>query len=94
MSSISGKVIEGAGVRKIGEPVLRKEDHRFITGQGEYSDDLNKDGQLYGFFVRSQVAHCIIKEIRYIMEILVLYFYMVWFDFLTPGLKVQLDFSI
>ncbi|MEE2746107.1 MAG: xanthine dehydrogenase family protein molybdopterin-binding subunit [Pseudomonadota bacterium] len=64
MSSISGKVIEGAGVRKIGEPVLRKEDHRFITGQGEYSDDLNKDGQLYGFFVRSQVAHCIIKEIR------------------------------
>ena len=55
---------EGKGVRKIGESVLRKEDLRYIKGQGQYSDDLNKPGQLYGCFVRSQIAHGIIKEIK------------------------------
>ena len=45
--------IEGEGVRKIGDSVLRKEDFRYIQGQGQYSDDLNKPGQLYGVFVRS-----------------------------------------
>ena len=56
--------IEGEGVRKIGDSVLRKEDFRYIQGQGQYSDDLNKPGQLYGVFVRSQIAHGIIKEIK------------------------------
>ena len=55
---------EGSGLRKIGESVLRKEDLRFITGHGKYSDDLNKKGQLYGFFVRSQIAHGVIRKIK------------------------------
>ena len=56
--------LEGSGIRKIGESVLRKEDIRFITGKGQYSDDLNKNNQLFGFFVRSQVAHGVINRIK------------------------------
>ena len=56
--------IDGEGMRKIGEPVLRKEDIRFVKGHGQYTDDLNKKGQLYGYFVRSQIAHGVIKKIK------------------------------
>jgi carbon-monoxide dehydrogenase large subunit len=65
VSNRDGLKIEGEGVRKIGESVLRKEDMRFIKGKGQYSDDLNKKGQLYGIFVRSQIAHGIIKKIKF-----------------------------
>ena len=64
MSGDDQSTIEGTGVRKIGESVLRNEDLRYIQGQGQYSDDLNKTNQLYGFFVRSQIAHGIIKNIN------------------------------
>ena len=64
MSGNDQTTVEGKGQRKIGESVLRKEDLRFIQGQGQYSDDLNKPGQLYGFFLRSQIAHGIIKDIN------------------------------
>jgi carbon-monoxide dehydrogenase large subunit len=47
----------------IGAPVRRKEDHRFITGKGHYTDDINRPGQTYAFFVRSPHAHAIIKSI-------------------------------
>ena len=64
MSGDDHSTIEGTGVRKIGESVLRNEDLRYIQGWGQYSDDLNKSNQLYGFFVRSQIAHGIIKNIN------------------------------
>ncbi len=41
----------------IGAAVRRKEDRRFITGQGQYVDDINRPNQLYAVFVRSPVAH-------------------------------------
>ena len=41
----------------IGKPINRREDERFLTGKGQYSDDLNKDGQYFAVFVRSQIAH-------------------------------------
>ena len=41
----------------IGKAVLRKEDQRFITGKGRYTDDINLPGQAYAYFVRSPVAH-------------------------------------
>ena len=41
----------------IGKPINRREDKRFLTGKGAYSDDLNKDGQYFAVFVRSQIAH-------------------------------------
>lgn len=48
----------------IGQSVLRKEDLRFITGKGSYTDDINLRGQAYGYFVRSQQAHAKIKSIN------------------------------
>ena len=47
----------------IGASVRRKEDRKFITGKGRYTDDINRVGQLYAFFVRSNVAHANIKKI-------------------------------
>ncbi len=47
----------------IGAAVRRKEDHRFITGKGHYTDDVNRPGQAYAYFVRSPHAHATIKSI-------------------------------
>src|SRR5690606_30756680 len=47
----------------IGAPVRRREDFRFITGSGQYVDDISRPGQPYAFFVRSPHVHAIIKDI-------------------------------
>ena len=47
----------------IGASVRRKEDFRFITGKGRYTDDINRPGQTYAFFVRSPHAHAAINGI-------------------------------
>jgi carbon-monoxide dehydrogenase large subunit len=47
----------------IGASVRRKEDLRFITGRGQYTDDVNRAGQSYAVFVRSPHAHAIILKI-------------------------------
>jgi len=47
----------------IGAPVKRKEDHRFITGKGQYTDDINRPGQAWAVFVRSPHAHATLKQI-------------------------------
>ena len=40
----------------IGASVKRKEDLRFITGKGNYTDDINRPGQLHAYMLRSNVA--------------------------------------
>jgi carbon-monoxide dehydrogenase large subunit len=47
----------------IGAAVRRKEDQRFITGQGRYVDDFNRPGQAYALFLRSPHAHATIRSI-------------------------------
>ncbi len=47
----------------IGASVLRKEDKKFLTGKGRYTDDINRSGQTHAYFVRSDVAHANIKSI-------------------------------
>ena len=47
----------------IGAAVRRKEDHRFITGKGRYTDDINRSGQAYAYFLRSPHAHANIKSL-------------------------------
>jgi len=47
----------------IGAAVRRKEDRRFITGNGHYTDDINRPGQVYAYFLRSPHAHAKIKSI-------------------------------
>ena len=41
----------------IGARVKRKEDKRFITGKGRYTDDIRMENQAYAAFVRSPHAH-------------------------------------
>ena len=48
----------------VGQSVKRKEDFRFITGQGRYTDDLAKPGQTYAAFVRSPHAHAKIRSLN------------------------------
>ena len=47
----------------IGQSVKRKEDGRFVTGSGQYTDDVTLPGQTYGVFVRSPHAHARIRSI-------------------------------
>ena len=41
----------------IGQPLLRREDARFLTGQGRYLDDMVVPGALFAKFVRSPYGH-------------------------------------
>jgi aerobic carbon-monoxide dehydrogenase large subunit len=45
------------GVEGIGQRLLRKEDRRFITGKGRYTDDMAVAGMCHAAFVRSPHAH-------------------------------------
>jgi carbon-monoxide dehydrogenase large subunit len=47
----------------IGESVRRKEDYRFLTGAGNYTDDINLANQRVAVFVRSPHAHAVIKSV-------------------------------
>ena len=47
----------------IGASVRRKEDNRFLTGKGNYTDDINVVGQTYAYFVRSPYAHATLNGI-------------------------------
>src|SRR5579871_6348785 len=48
----------------IGAAVRRKEDFRFITGKGQYTDDVSRPGQTHIHFLRSPHAHAKIKKIE------------------------------
>jgi len=47
----------------IGAAVRRREDQRFITGKGRYTDDVSRPGQCHAYFLRSPHAHARIKSI-------------------------------
>ena len=47
----------------IGASVTRKEDYRFLTGQGNYTDDISRPGQAYAVFLRSTVPHANLKAV-------------------------------
>ena len=49
--------------RLIGASVKRKEDYRFLTGAGQYTDDIVLPQQTYGVFVRSPHAHARLGKI-------------------------------
>ncbi|NJR13645.1 MAG: xanthine dehydrogenase family protein molybdopterin-binding subunit [Phyllobacteriaceae bacterium] len=52
------------GMEGIGARVARKEDKRFITGAGRYTDDMVVPGMKHAVFVRSPHAHAAIKKIN------------------------------
>jgi aerobic carbon-monoxide dehydrogenase large subunit len=47
----------------IGAAVRRKEDLRFVTGKGQYTDDVSRPGQSHIYFIRSPHAHAKLKRI-------------------------------
>ncbi len=47
----------------IGQPVERKEDYRFVTGTGQYTDDIVLPRQTYAAFVRSPHAHAHLRSL-------------------------------
>ncbi|MEM5492718.1 xanthine dehydrogenase family protein molybdopterin-binding subunit [Hoeflea sp. AS16] len=51
------------GMEGIGARVARKEDKRFITGKGRYTDDMVVPGMKHAHFIRSPHAHAKIKNI-------------------------------
>src|SRR4029450_260092 len=51
------------GEALIGARIERKEDYRFLTGAGQFTDDVTLPGQTHAAFVRSPHAHAKIKSI-------------------------------
>ena len=49
----------------IGQPVRRKEDHRLLTGKGEFSDDHSMPNQCWAVMVRCPFAHAAIQGNRH-----------------------------
>jgi carbon-monoxide dehydrogenase large subunit len=47
----------------IGQPVRRREDRRFVTGAGCFTDDVNLPGQAHAYILRSPHAHARIRAI-------------------------------
>jgi aerobic carbon-monoxide dehydrogenase large subunit len=47
----------------VGTPVRRREDYRFLTGQGTYTDDIDRPHQLHAYILRSPHAHARIAAI-------------------------------
>jgi len=47
----------------IGDRAPRKEDHRLLTGGGRYADDVQIDGTLAGYVLRSPEAHGVITAL-------------------------------
>lgn len=54
---------EFAKLPHIGEAVRRKEDYRFLTGGGQYTDDIQLEHQTFAVFVRSPHGHAKINSI-------------------------------
>jgi carbon-monoxide dehydrogenase large subunit len=52
-----------APAKVIGTAVKRKEDVRFLTGRGQYTDDITLPNQSYACFLRSPHAHAKIESI-------------------------------
>ncbi|WP_137177810.1 xanthine dehydrogenase family protein molybdopterin-binding subunit [Roseomonas sp. AR75] len=48
----------------IGASVRRKEDLRFLSGRGHYTDDINRPGQAHAYILRSPHAHAAINAIE------------------------------
>ena len=47
----------------IGASSKRREDVRFLTGAGNYTDDINIFGQLHVHFLRADVAHAVLNGV-------------------------------
>src|SRR4051812_26346184 len=51
------------GATLIGQSLRRKEDERFLTGAGQYTDDIVVAHTTHAYFLRSPHAHATIRSI-------------------------------
>ena len=61
MTDLSNPPLSALG--PIGLPIRRREDERFLTGVGQYTDDVAMHGQTFAAFLRSPYAHARIRSI-------------------------------
>src|SRR5258708_15290550 len=69
MSPYRGATMDGSELGDterfgIGQPVRRREDRRFLTGAGRFTDDIDLPGQAWGHVLRSPHAHARIRGIE------------------------------
>lgn len=57
-------VVQDPAIARIGTPMLRVEDHKFLTGRGRYVDDIVLPGMAHGVPLLSPYAHAHIVSIR------------------------------
>jgi carbon-monoxide dehydrogenase large subunit len=51
-------------LNSVGQSVRRKEDYRFLTGSGQFTDDINPQHHTHAWFLRSPHAHARIRGIE------------------------------
>ena len=51
-------------LNSVGQSVRRKEDYRFLTGTGQFTDDINPQHHTHAWFLRSPHAHARIRGIE------------------------------
>jgi carbon-monoxide dehydrogenase large subunit len=57
------RLMEPSPGRVVGRPVLRSEDRALLTGAAQYLDDVPCEGALHGVFVRSPMAHALVRSV-------------------------------
>src|SRR5258706_2469849 len=55
---------ETTAIKYVGQPLRRREDFKFVTGKGRYTDDLKAPGMLHVAGLRSPPAPAIIKQVE------------------------------
>jgi len=50
-------------LNSVGQSVRRKEDYRFLTGSGQFTDDVSPQHHTHAYFLRSPHAHAAIRSI-------------------------------
>ena len=58
------KSFDEAVAENIGQPIRRKEDHRLLTGTGQFTDDFTLPDQSFAAMVRSPYPHALINAIN------------------------------
>src|SRR5260370_33170999 len=53
---------EATAIKYVGQPLRRREDFKFVTGKGRYTDDLKAPGMLHMAVLRSPHAHANLKQ--------------------------------
>jgi len=54
---------DAPAIKYVGQPLRRREDFKFVTGKGRYTDDIKAPGMLHMAVLRSPHAHAVIKQV-------------------------------